>query len=44
MQLMNRSASNITVPIKFDASTVAIDELVLNLAVYISIDAVSCRA
>ena len=42
MRLMNGSVSNMTILIKFDANNVAMDELVLNLAVYLSIDAVSC--
>ena len=41
MQLINGSASNITILIQFDANNVAMDELVLNSAVYLSIDAVS---
>ena len=43
MQLMNGSGSNITTLIKFDANIVAMDELVLILAAYLSIDAVGCR-
>ena len=42
IQFMNGSGSNIIELIKFDANIVAVAELVLNLAVYLSIDTVGC--
>ena len=43
VQVMTESTSMITVSIDLDANIVSMNQLVLNLAVCLSIDAVSCH-
>ena len=43
IQAISALTSTITVSIEFDANIVSIDQLILNLVVYLSIDAVACH-